>query len=66
MLEDNFDLLITFDQNLQYQQNLTKYPVAVLVINTSNNQYSTIQNFIYILKATIDKIQSPGVYFLLG
>ena len=66
MLEDNFDLLITFDQNLQYQQNLTKYPVAVLVINTSNNQYSTIQNFINILKATIDKIQSPGVYFLLG
>ena len=65
MLEDNFHLLITFDQNLQYQQNLTKYPVAVLVINSSNNQYSTIQKFINILKATIDKIESPGVYFLL-
>ena len=65
MLEDNFDLLITFDQNLQYQQNLIKYPIAILVINIYNNQYDTIQKFINILKVSIDKIQSPGVYFLL-
>jgi predicted nuclease of predicted toxin-antitoxin system len=65
MLEDNFDLLITFDQNLQYQQNLIKYPIAVLVINTYNNQYDTIYKFINKLKDSIDNIQSHGVYLLI-
>lgn len=44
---------------------LIKYPIAVLVINTYNNQYDTIQKFINILKVSIDKSQSPGVYILL-
>ena len=65
MLEDNFDLLITFDQNLQYQQNLIKYPIAVLVINTYNNQHDTIYKFINKLKDSIDNIQSHGVYLLI-
>lgn len=30
MLSDNFDALLTFDKNLQHQQNFLKYPIAVL------------------------------------
>lgn len=37
MIENNFDLLLTFDQNLQYQQNLSKYPIFVLLVNLPNN-----------------------------
>jgi hypothetical protein len=39
MLENGFDALITFDKNLQYQQNFTKYPVHVLVLNSVSNRY---------------------------
>ena len=27
MLEDGFDVLLTFDKNLQHQQNFDKYPI---------------------------------------
>lgn len=42
MQEDGFDYLITSDKNLQYQQNLEKYPIGFIVLNVSNNNYETI------------------------
>jgi hypothetical protein len=30
MLDEKFDVLLTFDQNLEHQQNFDKYPIAVL------------------------------------
>ena len=32
MLAENFDALITFDQDLEHQQNFQKYPLAVFVL----------------------------------
>lgn len=34
-VENGFDILLTIDKNLQYQQNLEKYPVTIVVLNTS-------------------------------
>jgi predicted nuclease of predicted toxin-antitoxin system len=65
MIDDGFDLLITFDQNLQYQQNLVKCNIAVLVINTYNNQYETIKNYKDQILALVNQIDSQGVYILL-
>ncbi len=31
LIDHKFDALLTFDKNLQYQQNLTKYTIAVIV-----------------------------------
>jgi predicted nuclease of predicted toxin-antitoxin system len=39
MLENNFDALLTFDKNLQHQQNFKKYTIAVFVLSASNNTY---------------------------
>lgn len=43
MLQNNFDALLTFDRNLQHQQNFSKYPVAVFVLNAPGNDYATLQ-----------------------
>jgi predicted nuclease of predicted toxin-antitoxin system len=58
---------ILIDENLpkKLKQDLIKYPIAVLVINTYNNQYDTIYKFINKLKDSIDNIQSHGVYLLI-
>lgn len=37
MLAEGFEVLITFDKNLKYQQNFVKYPIAVLVLNVYSN-----------------------------
>ena len=43
MLEDDFDALITFDKNLQHQQNFERYPIAVMVLTADSNQYKNLQ-----------------------
>ncbi len=42
MIESKFDVFITFDKNLQYQQNLSKYPIPVIVLNAIDNSYITL------------------------
>lgn len=39
MLDNGFDALLTFDKNLQYQQNFKKYTLAVFILSARNNTY---------------------------
>ena len=45
MLDKGFEALITFDQNLPYQQN-EKLPVAVVVLIALNNRVETALSFV--------------------
>ena len=42
MLAQGFDVLLTFDKNLQHQQNFTKYTLAVFVLNAPMNTYAEL------------------------
>ena len=46
MVDESYDALLTFDKNLQHQQNFNKYPIPVLVLNASNNTYLTLKNLV--------------------
>ena len=50
LTENEFDALLTFDKNLQYQQNFTKYTIAVIVLNASDNSYSTLKDLVQKIK----------------
>jgi len=39
MLEDGFHALLTFDKNLQHQQNFQKYNIIIFVFSANNNTY---------------------------
>jgi len=45
MLKNKFQVLLTFDKNLQYQQNFSKYPIAVIVFATRINSYNELTKF---------------------
>lgn len=47
LTENNFDALLTFDKNLQYQQNFTKYTIAVIVLNAPDNSYATLKELVH-------------------
>jgi hypothetical protein len=54
MLEEGFEVLITFDQNLPYQQN-EELPVAVIVLIAPNNRVEMARSFApQLLKALSD------------
>jgi hypothetical protein len=39
---ERFDVLVTADQNLEYQQNLTMLPVSVVVMVASSNRLESL------------------------
>jgi len=42
LVQDAFDALLTFDKNLQHQQNFAKSPITVFVLTASTNQYNAL------------------------
>ncbi len=46
--EHGFDILLTIGKNVQYQQNLEKYPVTIVVLNSYN---STVEELLLFLPA---------------
>ena len=56
MLDEGFEVLITFDQNLPYQQN-EKLPVAVIVPIAPNNRVETARNFAPQLLKTLSHLE---------
>jgi hypothetical protein len=61
LINDGFDLLLTFDKNLQFQQNLNKLKITVIVINASDNSYSVLQNLVLKIKLLLSEAMQPGV-----
>lgn len=46
LAEAEFDVFITVDRNLSFQQNLPKYNIAVLVLQAKSNRLADLQPFI--------------------
>lgn len=61
LTENQFDALLTFDKNLQYQQNFTKYTIAVIVLNAPDNSYATLKELVQKVKdvLTTNLISGP-------
>ena len=60
MVDENFDALLTFDKNLQHQQNFKKYTIPVLVLNASNNTYQTLKDLVPKIKEVLNGDIQPG------
>lgn len=42
LVSEGFDILLTVDKNLPFQQNLTKYPLQVVVLRSLDNRFKTL------------------------
>jgi hypothetical protein len=60
LTENKFDALLTFDKNLQYQQNFTKYTITVIVLNAPDNSYSTLKELVQKIKDVLTTDLKPG------
>ena len=54
-----FDVLVTGDQNLEYQQNLAKVSIAVVVLVAENNRIETLRPLVPNLIGVLTTIR-PG------
>jgi predicted nuclease of predicted toxin-antitoxin system len=46
MVENNFELFVTVDRNLQYQQNLEQLPLTIIVLSAVDNRRETLAKLI--------------------
>ena len=60
MLANGFNVLLTFDKNLQYQQNFKKYSLPVLVLMAPDNTYLSLSKMIGNIKETLKGPLQPG------
>jgi predicted nuclease of predicted toxin-antitoxin system len=60
MLANNFNALLTFDKNLQHQQNFLKYPIAVFVLHAINNTYLQLKPLTLIINDILAKAVFPS------
>ena len=54
-----FDVLVTVDQNLRYQQNLKTSDIAILVLKAKRSTYPLLKSLMPQVLETLEKIE-PG------
>ena len=59
LLDNSFDALLTYDKNLQYQQNFSKYTLTVFVLTAKINQYIELTKLTPKIKGYLNKKQMP-------
>jgi hypothetical protein len=61
-IEDNFDIFLTIDKNIEYQQNLNKYQIAVVVLNTPSSKLEFLVNLLPNFKKVINAFEKGEIY----
>ena len=63
-VENGFEVLLTIDKNLAYQQNLNKYKIAIVVLNTITSKIEELSLFMPPFKEQASKFGFHQVYFI--
>ena len=59
LVENEFEVFLTVDQNLRHQQNLTSSPLRFVVLIAASNQYDSLAPLIPQVKDALTKL-APG------
>ena len=63
-VENNFDLLLTIDKNLLFQQNLDQYSLTVVVFDCHSSKIEELVTFLPSFKSQLDKFQKYKAYVI--
>jgi hypothetical protein len=63
-VENAFDILLTIDKNLAFQQNLEKYYVTIVVLNTLTSKIEDIIPLIPAFKKQVSNVEKGKVYLI--
>ena len=63
-VENNFDLLLTIDKNLIFQQNLDQYSVTIAVLNCQSSKIEELIPFLSSFKSQVGIFQKKKSYII--
>jgi len=58
LAEGRFDVFLTVDRNLSFQQPLTKFKVAVLVVSSPSNRFRDLQPLVPAILAALPRCKA--------
>jgi len=63
-VENSFDILLTIDKSLMFQQSLDKYSVAIVVLNSLTSKIEELVTFLPSFKLQVDRLQKHQAYII--
>ncbi len=63
-VEHGFDILLTIDKNLQYQQNLDKHPVIIVVLNSFTSKVEDLIMLLPTFRTLLPIFEKHKVYVI--
>jgi len=64
LADGQFEVFVTVDRNLSFQQNLVSYPIAVIVLRAKTNRLIDLKPLVPKLLLAIEAAQSGVVEFI--
>ena len=64
LAQDDFDALITLDQSIEFEQNITEEDVAVIVLRAGSNDLSVLRTLVPEILETLHTIRRGEVRYI--
>lgn len=61
---NSFDILLTIDKNLMFQQNLGKYPVTIAVLNCPTSKIEDLLTYLPSFKSQVPAFAKSQAYII--
>ena len=63
-IEEKFDILLTIDKNIEYQQNIGKYQISVVVLDVEKSTISCLLELLPKFKTQITEFKFGQAYLI--
>jgi hypothetical protein len=63
-VENGFDLLLTIDKNMMHQQNLDKFAITLVVLNSITSKIEELKLFLPSFHAQANRLQKHMAYLI--
>ncbi len=63
-VDNKFDILLTIDKNLMFQQNLENYPLIIVVLNCFTSKIEELETFIPSFKSKVETFEKHKAYII--
>lgn len=63
-VDNRFDILLTIDKNMRFQQNIEKYPLSVVILNSFSSKVEELIEFLPNFRIMLPEIEKYKIYTL--
>ena len=63
-VENGFDLLLTIDKNMMHQQNLDKFDITIVVLDSLTSKVEELKLFLPSFKVQVERFQKHKAYLI--